>query len=122
MPLKVELPDVPPLKAVINRKTIYGWQKGGSTFTYQTTQLKIPILHHTGPHRYLIIACSVAIDTNNKTMGYKALQFIKSVNFINHLEIRHHLCLQSKGHSLEQVVLKLMAFVQPLVHQESIFK
>ena len=61
MPLKVELPDVPPLKALINGKTIYGWQKGGSTFTYQTTQLKIPILLHTEPHRYLIMACSVSM-------------------------------------------------------------
>ena len=59
MPLKVELPDVPPLKALINGKTIYGWQKGGSTFTYQTTQLKIPILLHTEPLRYSIMACSV---------------------------------------------------------------
>ena len=61
MPLKVELPDVPPLKAVINRKTIYGWQKGGSTFTYQTTQLKIPILLHTEPRRYLNIVCSISL-------------------------------------------------------------
>ena len=61
MPLKVELPDVPPLKALINGKTIYGWQKGGSTFTYQTTQLKIPILLHTEPHGYLIMACSVPL-------------------------------------------------------------
>ena len=60
MPLEVELRAVPCLKALINRKNIFGLQEHGSTFTYQTTQLKIPILVHTEPPRYLIIACSVA--------------------------------------------------------------
>ena len=55
-------------------------------------------------------------------MGYKALQFIKSVNFIYHLEIRHHLCLQLKGHSLELLDLKLTPFVLPLVHRGSVLK
>ena len=59
MPLEVEPCAVPCLKALINRKTIFGWQERGSTFTYQTTQLKITILLHTEPHRYLIMACSV---------------------------------------------------------------
>ena len=59
MPCEMKLLPVPRLKALINRKNISGWQERGSTFTYQTTQLKIPILLHTEPRRYLIMACSV---------------------------------------------------------------
>ena len=60
MPCEVKLRAVPRLKALINRKIISGWRERGSTFIYQTTQLKIPILLHTEPRRYLIMACSVA--------------------------------------------------------------
>ena len=59
MPCEVKLRAVPRLKALINRKNISGWQEHGSTFTYQTTQLKIPILLHIEPRGYLIMACSV---------------------------------------------------------------
>ena len=59
MPSEVELHAVPCLKAFIYCKNISGWQECGSTFTYQTTQLKIPILLHTEPRQYLIMACSV---------------------------------------------------------------
>ena len=60
MPCDIKLHAVPRLKALINPKNISGWQEHGSTFTYQTTQLKIPILLHTEPRGYLIMACSVS--------------------------------------------------------------
>ena len=58
---EVKLCGVPHLKAFTNRKNISGWQERGSFFTYQTTQLKIPILLHMEPRGYLIMACSVQI-------------------------------------------------------------
>ena len=60
MPLEVEFCAVPCLKALINHKNISGWQERDSTLTYQTTELKIPILLHTEPRGYLIMACSVS--------------------------------------------------------------
>ena len=65
MPYEVQLRSVPRLKALINRKNISGWQEHESTFTYQTTQLKIPILLHTDPCRYIIMACSVQMMCND---------------------------------------------------------
>ena len=62
MPCEVKLCAVPRLKALINRKNISGWQEHGSTFTYQTTQLKIPILLHTEPRPCLSMASSVTLQ------------------------------------------------------------
>ena len=56
---EVKLRAVPRLKALINRKIISGWRERGSTFIYQTTQLKIHILLHTEPRPYLFSVGSV---------------------------------------------------------------
>ena len=59
MSLEMEFHAVPHLKGVNNGEKISGWQKHGSTFTWQKTHLKKPTLLHMEPRLYLIMAFSV---------------------------------------------------------------